>query len=38
MTYASNLSARFGVPGSSSLLDEKRPADDAPYPEPDLAT
>lgn len=37
MTYASNVSSFLGMPETSSRRDEKRPADDAPYPETALA-
>lgn len=37
MSYSSILSCSFGLPETSSRRDENRPADDAPYPETDLA-
>ena len=37
MSYSSNPSSYFGVLETSSQRDEKRPADDASYPESDLA-
>lgn len=37
MSYSSILSSCFGLPENLSLRGEKRPADDAPYPETALA-
>ncbi len=37
MSYSWNVSSSFGLPETSSRRGEKRPADDAPYPESALA-